>query len=208
MVLGRGRRILLFQSGRPTKPCLSSNPAALCNLPKQTPGCSFAFSVFTALSCRSHDAKYTPGAIFFALLIPKTPKLLLVDATNFIMPLGVLCGLRWEKCPEDVVASRAAALEEYLPRCLEVGDPWDCIPQLVLFPQSLADLVTNALEPTGVPRPSPPWDSTSGPNSAIPTGHTNARFHTRVLPVCNLIPACVNNFSPRVSCDAGSVWDV
>ena len=37
------------------------------------------------------------------------------------------------------MASRAGALDEDLPRCLEVGDPWDCIPQLVLFPQSLVD---------------------------------------------------------------------
>ena len=82
---GRIPSLMLFQSGRPTKQCLSSNPAALCNSPKQPPGCSFAFSVLTTLSatvgslwsitCRAsaHDAQYAPGAILCALLMPKPP---------------------------------------------------------------------------------------------------------------------------------------
>ena len=59
---------------------------------------------------------------------------------------------------------------------------------------------TKALEPIGVPNTfTPSGFHTSGPNSAIPSG-TDARFQTRVLPLCNRIPACVNSFSPRLSC--------
>ena len=42
--------LMLFQLGRPTKPCLSSTPAAFRNSPKQPLGSSSALNVLTTLS--------------------------------------------------------------------------------------------------------------------------------------------------------------
>ena len=64
---------------------------------------------------------------------------------------------------------------------------------------------TNALEPTGVPNTlTLSGFHTSGPKLNHAHKHTDARFHTRVLLVCNRIPACVN-FSETVVRYAGSV---
>ena len=59
---------------------------------------------------------------------------------------------------------------------------------------------TNCLEPTSVPKTfTPSGFQSSGPNCAIPLGHTDARFHTRVFPVSSWMPVCACNFSHRES---------
>ena len=65
----------------------------------------------------------------------------------------------------------------------------------VLFSSSC----TNAAEPTGVPNTLMQVGfHTSGPNSAILVGHTDARFHTRVFPVWRRMPACVQFYAASV----------
>ena len=59
----------------------------------------------------------------------------------------------------------------------------NCFPQFGFLLQPLVHTSsTNCIEPTSVPKTfMPSGFQTSGPNSAISSGHTDARFHTRLI---------------------------
>ena len=54
-----------------------------------------------------------------------------------VVASGIFCGLTRRHGPQKVVSTRSSALDEDLPRALQIGHPWDSVPQLLLLVQSL-----------------------------------------------------------------------
>ena len=116
-------------------------------------------------------------------------------AQNFqhaLIVLGsVVCGLTGGQRSQNMVATGACTLNEDLPSRLQVGDPRDGFPQLLLL---LPTACRRCAERTVViQRGSEDFDAFCVPHlfprSSMPGGHSEALFHTRLLPPCNRMPA-------------------
>ena len=99
--------------------------------------------------------------------------------------------------PQEVVAPRAGTLEEDLPTTFKIWHPRDCLLQLFLLGNAFLAQPLNEFCAAN-------WSSKNldafmiphrRPQFCHPRRHTPTLFHVRVLPVCNCIPAIVDNLT-------------
>ena len=98
-----------------------------------------------------------------------------------------------------MIRAWVGALQQELPRTLQVWHRGDCATICALLPPYGSSSPERNPRSLGVPRTVIPLGcQTSGPNSSTLGGCNWDLFHTRVLP-CSLIPATLNNASPNRS---------